>query len=159
MVITHPWGLYLICKHNVRGRNVYISDTNRMGVLQLLCFIEAWTDQWHPIKMVTFGWSKDFFILEFSVLSSARCYLVFSCTLFQSCIIISLVSYSQYNTYLDWPGAEINASSAAGGINGSMNRLALGCAKLFNTKLAHSMRILYLVSLNVFNLVGLVVHV
>ena len=27
IVITHPWGLYLICKHDARGWSVYKSDT------------------------------------------------------------------------------------------------------------------------------------
>ena len=39
IVITHPWGLYLSCKRNARGRRVYKSDTNLMDVLQLLCFM------------------------------------------------------------------------------------------------------------------------
>ena len=29
----------LICKHDAQGRSVYKSDTNRMDVLQLLCFM------------------------------------------------------------------------------------------------------------------------
>ena len=33
MPVTHPFGLYLICKHSALGRRVYKSDTNLMGVL------------------------------------------------------------------------------------------------------------------------------
>ena len=80
---------------------------------------------------------EGFSTLEFLVLSSARARLVFgiwlSCTLVQFCIMILQVSYSQYNTLLDRPRAEMNAAT---GINRSMNRPASGCAKLLNTKLA-----------------------
>ena len=39
IVITHPQGLYLICKCNARGWSIYKSDTNQMDLLQLLCFM------------------------------------------------------------------------------------------------------------------------
>ena len=39
IVITHPWGLCLICKHNTWGQSVYKSDTKGMDVIQLLCFM------------------------------------------------------------------------------------------------------------------------
>ena len=41
IVVTHPRGLYLICKCDAQGQGVYKSDTNRMGVLQLLCINSA----------------------------------------------------------------------------------------------------------------------
>ena len=43
IVITHPLGLYLICKRDTRGcsqrQNIFKSDTNQMDVLQLLCLL------------------------------------------------------------------------------------------------------------------------
>ena len=76
------------------------------------------------------------------MLSSARGWLVFSVwrsglavlqpqlshMLVQSCVIISLVSYSQYNARLDRLGVKMNGGTA--NINGSMNRPASVCAKL-----------------------------
>ena len=39
IIITHPRGLYPICKHDAQGWSIYKSDTNWMDVLQLLCFM------------------------------------------------------------------------------------------------------------------------
>ena len=91
------------------------------------------------------------------MLSSARVRLVFSVwrsglvflrpqlsrTLVQFCIIISLVSYSQFNARLNWLGAKMNDATTDGGINGSMNRPPSGCTKLLSAKLTHSMYTLY----------------
>ena len=40
-VVTHPFSLCLICKRSSLGRRVYKSDTNLMGVLQLLLITQA----------------------------------------------------------------------------------------------------------------------
>ena len=39
IVVTNPLSLYLICKRNVQGQSIYKSDTNRMDMFQLLCFM------------------------------------------------------------------------------------------------------------------------
>ena len=52
VIVIHPWGLYLICKLDAQGQGVYNSDTNQIGVLQLLCVNSVWADQRRPIYVV-----------------------------------------------------------------------------------------------------------